>query len=448
MKPWISPCIVSSTTLGFSAKAVSAIEAMSNANISRRRSGTTVKRLYILIALIIALLSGRDMLAQNKDFFVYSGTYTGFKFVRHNLPNGAGESHSKGIYVSRFNAATGELGEPQLAAEIANPSFITISPDHRFLYAVSEDPTSVGPPLDHASYVSAYAIDRTSGKLRFLNTKPTGGTSTCFLSLDRSGKYVMMANFGSSSVTILNVHPDGSIGGMTAFMQHIGHSKDPLIQAVPHPHSIIASPDNRYVIVSDLGQDKIFVYNFDEKTGALSPPTPPFATVAPGGGPRHFTFGRDGKFGYQLGEMSGALNVFSWDAAEGKLAPVQVLSTVTSGLVTDNHSAEIEISPDGRFLYESNRRVSSDGTRGPDSIGVYAIDQAKGTLTLVEEKPTIIMPRSFAIDPTGDYLLSASELKNTVVVYKIDKATGKLSPTGKQVTFDTPVCLKFVPVQS
>jgi 6-phosphogluconolactonase len=403
--------------------------------------------LCFVLALAVALLAGQNMLAQNKDFFLYSGTYTGFKFVRHNLPNGAGESYSKGIYVSRFNAATGDLGEPQLAAEIANPSFITISPNHQFLYAVSEDPTSVGPPLDHASYVSAFAIDHSTGRLRLLNTKPTGGTSTCFISMDITGKYVMMANFGSGSVTILNVHPDGSLGGMTAFMQHIGHGTDPLIQAFPHPHSIIASPDNRHVIVSDLGQDKIFVYNFDDKTGALSPPTPPFATVAPGGGPRHFTFGRSGKFGYQLGEMSGALNVFSWDASTGSLTPAQVLSTVTPGLTTDNHSAEIEVSPNGRFLYESNRRVTPNNTRGPDSIGVYAIDPAKGTLTQVEEHSTIIMPRSFTVDPTGSYLLSASELNNTVVSYKIDQATGKLSPTGKQITIDTPVCLKFVPVQ-
>jgi 6-phosphogluconolactonase len=397
-----------------------------------------------VFAVSVLLLGSQSLEAQGKDFFMYSGTYTGFKFVRHNLPNGSGQSHSKGIYVVRFNAATGEFGEPQLAAEIANPSFITISPNHRFLYAVSEDPLSVGPPLDHASYVSAYAIDSSSGKLRLLNTKPTGGTSTCFIAMDMTGRYVMMANFGSSSVTILNVHPDGSLGGMTAFMQHLGHSLNPQIQNVPHPHSILPSPDNKHVIVSDLGLDKIFVYNFDDKTGALSPADPHFATVAPGGGPRHFTFGRDGKFGYQLGEMSGALDVFSWDAANGVLSPVQTLSTVTPGLVTDNHSAEIEISPDGKFLYESNRRASDTG-RGPDSIGVYAIDPAKGTLTQVEEKQTIIMPRNFAIDPTGSYLLSASELNNTIVVYKIDRATGKLTDTGKKLTLDTPVCLKFIP---
>jgi 6-phosphogluconolactonase len=377
------------------------------------------------------------------DYYMYVGTYTGFKFVRHNLPQRVGENKSKGIYVARFHAATGKFDEPALAAEIANPSFVAVSPNGRFLYAVSEDPTSVGPPLDHASYVTAYAIDPTTGHLRFLNTKPTGGTSTCFLSMDKTGHYIMMANFGSGSVTILNAHPDGSIGGMTAFMQHLGKSKDPQIQNMPHPHSIIASPDNKYVIVSDLGLDKIFVYHFDDKTGALSPPSPDYAAIEPGGGPRHFMFTPDGRFGYQLSEMSGHIDAFAWDSANGRLNPIQVVNTVTPGLVTDNHSAEIAISPDSRFLYESNRRVAPDGSRGPDSIGVYAIDRSSGRLAQLEEVQTVIMPRSFALDPTGSYLLSASELNNKIVVYKRDQATGKLSPTVAEITIDTPVCLVF-----
>ncbi len=247
---------------------------------------------------------------------MYVGTYTGFKYVHHSKPYGVGESNSKGIYVSRFHAATGELGEPELAAEMINPSFLTISPNHRFLYAVSEDPFSVGPPLDHSSYVSAFAIDPATGKLRLLNTVPASGTSTCFISIDKTGKYVMMANFGSGSVSVVHVKEDGSLGDLTAFIQNVGHSVDPSIQNEPHTHSILVSPDNRYAIVSDLGLDKVLIFRFDAKTGKLSPPDPPFATVYPGGGPRHFTFDPAGKFGYQLSEMSGIVDVYAWDPSE------------------------------------------------------------------------------------------------------------------------------------
>ncbi len=385
--------------------------------------------------------------AANGDYFVYIGTYTGFKFVRHNLPQMAGQSHSKGIYVARFHTATGKLDPPVLAAEIANPSFLVVSPNGRFLYAASEDPTSVGPPLDHASYVAGYAIDQTTGKLRFLNSRPTAGTSTCFISMDKSGRYVMLANFGSGSVSVLNVHPDGSVGGLTAFMQHIGHSKDPQIQNQPHPHSVIASPDNKYVIVSDLGLDKVFEYHFDAKTGELSPPAPDFAAIEPGSGPRHLLFTPNGRFAYQLSEMSGHLDAFRWDAANGKLVPIEVVKTVTPGLVTDNHSAEIAISPDSRFLYESNRRVAPDGSRGPDSIGVYAIDPSTGHLTQVEEHPTLIMPRSIALDPTGQYLLVASELHDQIVVYKRSESDGKLGAASPEVTAETPVSMVFSPVK-
>ncbi|MCU1224685.1 MAG: lactonase family protein [Edaphobacter sp.] len=402
-----------------------------------------------IIALGLALLPSRSVSAQDKDFFMYSGTYTGFKSVHNSLPVGPGQSHSKGIYVSRFNAATGDISEPQLAAEIINPSFITIAPNHRFLYAVIEDPTSVGPPLDHASYVSAFAIDPKSGKLRLLNTLPSGGTSTCFISTDKTGHFIFMAHFGSGSISVMRVKEDGSLGEQTSFMQHIGHSVFLPVQASAHPHSVIASPDNRHVIVSDLGQDKIFVYNFDEKTGLLSPPTPSFVTVAPGGGPRHFIFDPAGKFGYQLGEMSGAIDVFSWDAATAKLSHVQTAHfSPIPNFTGDNHSAEIEISPDGKFLYESNRRTHEDGTRGPDTIGVFAIDPVKGTLTEVQQSPTGgIQPRSFALDPTGSFLLSANEATNGVFVYKVDPSTGKLTPTGKSSMIDTPVCIKFVPIK-
>jgi len=377
---------------------------------------------------------------------VYVGTYTGFKFVRRSKTNGVGESKSKGIYVSRFHADTGELGEAQLAAEMINPSFLTISPNHRFLYAVSEDPYSVGPPLDHASYVSAFAIDSSTGKLRLLNTVPTSGTSTCFISMDKTGKFVLMANFGSGSVSVVRVKADGSLGELASFIQDVGHSVNQFIQTEPHPHSILVSADNRYAIVSDLGTDKILAFRFDSNTGMLSPPGPPSASVYPGGGPRHFAFDPAGKFGYQLSEMSGVVDVLAFDSSKGTLTTVQRAQTMPHDFFGINHSGEIEVHPSGKFLYESNRRTSTDDEWGLDTIGVFAIDPSKGTLTPVQASPTGgIMPRSFTIDPTGKYLLAANQISNNVVIYAIDGATGQLSKTGREIAVDTPVCLKFVP---
>jgi len=401
-----------------------------------------------VIAFGLAVLAVQAAPAQDNDFFMYVGTYTGFKHVHHSKPYGLGESHSKGIYVSRFRAATGELSEPELAAEAINPSFLTISPNHRFLYAVSEDPLSVGPPLDHSSYVSAFAINPATGKLHLLNTVPASGTSTCFISMDKTGKYVMMANFGSGSVSVVRVKEDGSLGELTAFIQDVGHSVDPSIQTEPHPHSIVVSPDNRYAIVSDLGLDKVLIFRFDAETGRLSPPSPPFATVYPGGGPRHFAFDPAGKFGYQLSEMSGIVDVYAWDPSKGTLTGIQRAHTVPHDFFGGNHSAEIEVHPTGRFLYESNRRTLSETLRAPDTIGVFSIDPGKGTLTPVEQSLTDgVMTRNFAIDPTGAYLLAANQLSNNVVVFRIDSSTGRLSKTGTEIKVDTPVCLKFVPMR-
>jgi 6-phosphogluconolactonase len=403
--------------------------------------------LSFALAFAVLFCAGELARAQEGDYFLYVGTYTGFKYVRHSKTIGKGESHSQGIYVSRFHPATGELSAPELAAKSINPSFLTISPDGKYLYAVNEDPLSVGPPLDHKSYVSAFAINHATGKLRLLNTAPTSGTSTCFISMDKTGKYVLMANFGSGSVSVIRVNEDGSLGDVTSFIQNVGSSVDPAIQKEPHPHSIVVSPDNRYAIVSDLGTDKVMVFHFDPDTGKLSPPDPPSVSVYPGTGPRHFTFDPDGKFGYQLTEMGGTVDVFSWDSAKGTLNRVQTAHTTPHDFYGSNHSAEVEILPTGRFLYESNRRTISDTVRAPDTIGVYAIDSQHGTLTQVEHAdPGGVMPRNFKIDPTGKFLLTANQLSNNVVVFAVDQNNGRLSKTGKQITVDTPVCLQFVPI--
>jgi 6-phosphogluconolactonase len=406
----------------------------------------------LLFVFAMAASACRLAVAQAGDFYMYFGTYTGFKFVSHSATIGVGESHSKGIYVSRFHAANGEFSEPELAAEIANPSFLTIRPDHRFLYAVSEDPLSLGPPRDHASYVSAFAIDSATGKLRALNTIPTGGTSTCYLSMDKTGRFVLLANFGSGSISVVRVNDDGSLGQQTAFVQHLGHgSPDVPVQSGPHPHTIVVSPDNRYVIVSDLGVDKVFIYHFDENTGMLSPLDPPFASVEPGGGPRRFLFDPSGHFGYQLNEMGSTLITFAWDPAQGTLTRLQEVSIAPPDL--RNAGAELQISANRKYLYASNRlsrfndKDHSKIERLPGTISLFAIDPEKHTLSEVRQFPSGgVMPRNFAIDPTGQYLFALNQVSNNVVQFKIDAATGMLAKTGREITVDTPVCLQFVPV--
>ena len=232
-------------------------------------------------------------------------------------------------------------------------------------------------------------------------------------------------------------------GKQTAFVQHIGHSGT---QTQAHPSAFDVSPDNRFAIVPDLGLDKALIYRFDASTGAVSPLDPPFAALPVGSGPRHFVFDSTGKYGYLMNELNGTVSVFAWDPAQGTLTNVQDASTQFPDFVGSNHTAEIQISPDGKFLYQSNRRLRPDNVRGPDTIGVFAIDAQKGTLSLVEQTPTGgIMPRSFAIDPTGRYLLAANELTNNIVVFRIDPTTGKLAKTGKEIMVDTPVCLQFAP---
>jgi 6-phosphogluconolactonase len=408
-------------------------------------SDTNMKKyFYPLILVALAVSSAWSQAASSSDYWVYFGTYTGFKFMREGLPWGG--SHSKGIYVSKFHPATGELSEPVVAAELVNPAFLAIHPNHRFLYAVTEDPLSFGPNFDHSSYVSAYSIDAATGKLHLLNTLTTGGTSTCYLSIDKTGHYLMFANFGSSSITILRVKDDGSVGAQTAFMKHVGSGKDPAFQSKAHPHSIDVSPDNKYAIVSDLGVDRLFIYKFDDSTGTLSPDQPPFVQAEAGGGPRHFTFDSAGKFGYSLHEMSGFITVLAWDAATGSFTKLQDAKSLKPDFIGANDSAEIAIHPNGKFLYESNRRFRGPDMWGPDSIGVFAIDPDKGTLTEVEQMPPGgTMPRNFAIDPTGSYLFAANELTGNIVLFKIDGRSGRLSPTKTELKIDVPVCIIFLP---
>jgi len=378
----------------------------------------------IALRLAIVLLANYVSAAPaTGQYLVYIGTYT---------DKGA----SKGIYAYRFNAATAELTSLGLAAETANPSFLAIHPNHKFLYSVNE----VGDYKGHKSgAVSAFSIDQATGKLTLLNQVESRGADPCYITVDKTGKYVLVANYTGGSVATFPVLADGRLGEASAFVQHTGHGPDPQRQEAPHAHSIDLSPDDRFAIVDDLGLDETLVYKFDSSKGSLTPNSPAFAKVAPGAGPRHFALHPNGKFAYVVNEMGWTVSAFGYDPGAGVLHPLQTISTLPKDFTGTNSDAEIEVHPSGKFLYASNR--------GHDSIAVFAIDASQGTLTPIEYASTKGKePRHFEIAPGGELLFAANEHSGNVVVFRIDQQTGRLTPAEKELQIGAPVCVKFMPL--
>lgn len=364
---------------------------------------------------------------------VYVGTYTKF------TPNGISDGlpPSKGIYMARFNPADGSFGPLTLAAPLKESSFMAVTRDHRFLYAISEAVPE--------AYVAAYAIDPKTGALRLLNRLPTGGSQTCFIALDRTEKNVLMASYGSGSISVIHLAPDGSLGELTSFVQHMAPARARADDA-PHPHEMVPSPGNHFIVNPDLGLNKLFVYRFDPATGTLDLPAS-IVDLPPNEGPRHFVFSKDGRFGYLIAQTTGHVLVFTWNEAEGKLSLIQVVPTTPPGLEATNLSAEIQLTPDGRFLYESNRRSSDAGRKlGPDSIVGFRINPETGKLTQAEELALgDDVPRFFMIDSSGRYLLEAGQQVNRINVYRIAGQTGKLTKVAQSGYVHMPVCLLMIP---
>jgi 6-phosphogluconolactonase len=367
--------------------------------------------------------------ATAKTYFVYVGTYT--------METG---SPSKGIFGYRFDSDTSKVTPIGVAAETTNPSFLAVHPNHRFLYAVNETGNYQG---QKSGVVSAFAIDRATGKLTLLNEVASKGADPCYVTVDKTGKYVLVANYTGGSVAVFPVLQDGRLGEASAFIQHTGHGANPGNQEGPHAHSIDLSPDNRFAIVDDLGLDETLVYKFNSAKGSLALNDPQiYTTLAkadPGAGPRHFAFHPSGKFAYVVNEMQSTVSVFSYDSSGGVLRRLQTISAIPQDFSGHKEAAEIHVHPSGKFLYASNR--------GHDSIAVFAIDPDKGTLTLIEYAPTKGQtPRSFEIAPGGSLLFVANEKSNNIVVFGIDQKTGRLTPTGNVLDVAEPVCVKFVPI--
>jgi 6-phosphogluconolactonase len=386
----------------------------------------TLRNFSRAVIAFLLLASLATAAAQKGKYLFYVGTYT------------AEGSKSKGIYAYRYDAESGQITPLGLAGETTNPSWVTLHPNGRFLYAANEVGKYKGP---NSGGLSAFSIDRATGKLTFLNEVPTRGADPCYVTVDHTGKYVLVANYTGGSIAVFPIREDGSLGEASAFVQHTGKGANPERQEAPHAHSINLSPDNRFAMVDDLGLDELLVYKFDSAKGSLTPNDPPFAKLDGGAGPRHFALRPDGKFAYVISEMQGTVTAFSNDGGAGALYRVQTISTLPKDFKGEIEDAEIEIHPSGRFLYAANR---GDG----NSIAVFAIDAAKGTLTLVEYTPTQgKTPRSFEIDPTGTLLFAANEKSDNIVIFRIDQKTGHLTPTGQVLDVGSPVCVKFLKVE-
>lgn len=384
----------------------------------------TMRRSHVLLFLAF-LIFATPVLARKgstkNSYRVYVGTYTG--------------PVSKGIYAFRFDPSSGKAGAIELLAETTNPSFLAVDPKRPYLFVANEISNYQG---QKSGGISAFALDPKSGKLTFLNEVSSHGAGPCHLAVDKTGKYVLVANYDSGSIAAFPVQQDGKLAEASSVIQHTGHGPNAERQEGPHAHNILISPDNQFVIANDLGLDQLLVYHFDTTKGALVANQPAFASVDPGAGPRHSAFHPSGRFVYSINEIVGSVSAFAYDARGGRLEPLQTISSLPSDFKGSNDSAEISVHPSGKFLYASNR--------GPDTIAVFAIDSAKGTLKLVESVPMGgKTPRNFAIDPTGRYLLAAGQDSNNVVVFRIDSRTGRLTATGEVIEVPAPVCLVFVP---
>jgi 6-phosphogluconolactonase len=353
--------------------------------------------------------------AQTTSYYLLIGTYTE-------------QGKSDGIYVYDFNSETGKTSYRAQATGVKNPSFLTVSEDSRPVYSVNEVGGGKGS-------VSAFSFDVRTGKLDYINSISSGGNGPCYISVDKTNKFAFVGNYSGGSLAAIPIKSDGSLGPSIQSIRHEGKSIAPE-QEGPHVHAVVLSEDNKFLYVPDLGTDKIHVYHVDvTKPNPLSSSNPAYIQVNQGSGPRHFTFHPNHKFAYSIQELMGTVTFFEYD--NGKLNAKQSVDLVSKDYKGAADAADIHISPDGKFLYGSLRGNINE-------LVIYAIDD-KGMLNYVDRQSTLgKAPRNFAMDPTGSFLLVGNGGSDEVVIFKRNKKTGQLNPTGDRISVGSPVCLQFV----
>ena len=376
-----------------------------------------MKKLFLIL---ISVLSIASLKAQNPIYYLLVGTYT---------DGGAND----GIYVYRFNPNKGEATFVSKTSGVQNPSWLCISKDGKFVYAVNENSG------DKPGEVSAFAFDKKKGELTLLNKQPTDGFAPASIIVDAAGKNVITANYNGGNITVFKTNADGSLLPHTQVVGHEGYGVNVQRQEMPHPHQVVFSPDEKFVFSPDLGNDRLYQYNFNsgDAKDVLTPASDPgYYTIDDGFGPRHFVFSPDGKTAYLLNELAGQIIVFSY--ADGKLTPKQTIASTTAGDKNDRGSAEIVIAPNGKYLYTSNRGVANN-------VALYKV-QTDGTLLENGQVPVAANPRNIMVDPTGRFLLVASQNGNTIQTFIINKNYGLLQDAGTKIDVQKPVCMQMTPV--
>ncbi|MEK6781221.1 MAG: lactonase family protein [Bacteroidota bacterium] len=377
-----------------------------------------MKTTILLMMLMCFFFLAQGQISPGKIYNLLIGTYTS-------------PDKSKGIYVYAFNSETGEFSYKAEAAGINNPSYLAVSQDRKHVYSVSE----MG---DGKGTISSFAFDSTSGKLVFINSVGSGGDGPCYVSVDKKNKYVFVGNYDGGSVSAIPIKANGSLGSDLQFIQHQGSSLNKSNQDKPHVHAAVLSEDNRFLFVPDLGTDKVNIYQVDvTKTKPLTPAEPASVSVKAGSGPRHFTFHPSGKFAYLIQEMMGIVTAF--DYKDGKLNEKQSVTAPSAGFTGKIDAADIHVSPDGKFLYGSLRGDINE-------LVIYSIDDS-GKLAYAGRQSVLgKIPRNFAIDPTGNFLLVGNQNSDEIIIFRRDQKTGLLTSTGKKISIGAPVCLQFVGV--
>jgi 6-phosphogluconolactonase len=340
---------------------------------------------------------------------------------------------NRGIYVSKLDEQTGELSPAQRVADKSDSVFMAFSPDHRRIYSLAEVP---GPGTTLLEAIETNAVDPATGRLASLGERVSDGPEGCHITVDPSGRCVIVSNYKGHYIEVFPISADTTVGARTCLIRHLGSGPNHDRQQEAHPHSTNVDPTGRFAIVADLGLDRLFVYRLDAGNGVLSPNDPPFATIAPGAGPRHFAFHPDGRHAFVINEMGGSITAMNWDSEKGVLTPYQTISILPSGFNGVNTSAEVVVGSGGKVVYGSNR--------GDDSIVVLAFDPASGVLTFVQRVTDgIKTPRNYAIDPSGKWLVCGNLTANSAGVYRIEAGTGRLALAGT-IQVPQPLCVRFV----